>query len=76
MGALEWVPREQKMLKGHLPRVTYHQAYPYAKNMALTVSFVPICSTGPLSVASESAPCLRFGVRVEDFELRIQFVLA
>ena len=26
--AREWrVPREQKMLKGHLPRVTYHQVY-------------------------------------------------
>jgi len=23
----ERVPREQKMLKGHLPRVIYHQAY-------------------------------------------------
>jgi len=22
-----WVPREQKMLKGHLPRVIYHQVY-------------------------------------------------
>ena len=26
-GLLEGVPREQKMLKGHLPRVTYHQVY-------------------------------------------------
>ena len=25
--SLGWVPREQKRLKGHLPRVTYHQAY-------------------------------------------------
>ena len=25
--ALGGVPREQKMLKGHLPRVIYHQAY-------------------------------------------------
>ena len=22
-----WVSREQKMLKGHLPRVIYHQVY-------------------------------------------------
>ena len=22
-----WVPREQKMLKGHLPRVVYHHVY-------------------------------------------------
>jgi len=26
------VPREQKMLKGHLPRVIYHQAYLYTKS--------------------------------------------
>jgi len=25
------VPREQKMLKGHLPRVIYHQVYSYTK---------------------------------------------
>ena len=25
--ALGGVPREQKMLKGHLPRVIYHQVY-------------------------------------------------
>jgi len=25
------VPREQKMLKGHLPRVTCHQVYQYTK---------------------------------------------
>jgi len=25
------VPREQKMLKGHLPRVIYHQVYKYTK---------------------------------------------
>ena len=25
------VPREQKMLKGHLPRVIYHQVYLYTK---------------------------------------------
>ena len=25
------VPREQKMLKGHLPRVIYHQVYQYTK---------------------------------------------
>ena len=25
------VPREQKMLKGHLTRVIYHQVYQYAK---------------------------------------------
>ena len=25
--SLEGVPREQKMLKGHLPRVIYHPAY-------------------------------------------------
>jgi len=25
------VPREQKMLKGHLPRVIYHEVYQYTK---------------------------------------------
>jgi len=29
--ALGGVPREQKMLKGHLPRVTYHQVHLYTK---------------------------------------------
>ena len=24
---LKWVPQEQKMLEGHLPRVIYHQVY-------------------------------------------------
>ena len=28
---LEGVPREQKMLKGHLPRVIYHQVYLHTK---------------------------------------------
>jgi len=27
--SLGGVPREQKMLKGHLPRVIYHQVYEY-----------------------------------------------
>ena len=27
VGWLTGVPREQKMLKGHLPRVIYHQVY-------------------------------------------------
>jgi len=31
MLVVEGVPREQKMLKGHLPRVIYHQAYKYTK---------------------------------------------
>ena len=26
------VPREQEMLKGHLPRVVYHQVYQYTKD--------------------------------------------
>ena len=30
------VPREQKMLKGHLPRVKYHQVSSYTKIIALT----------------------------------------
>ena len=29
--ALRRVPREQKMLKGHLPRVIYHQVYKFTK---------------------------------------------
>ena len=29
--SLGGVPREQKMLKGHLPRVIYHQVYYYTK---------------------------------------------
>ena len=29
--SLGGVPREQKMLKGHLPRVIYHQVYWYRK---------------------------------------------
>ena len=28
---LEGVPREQQILQGHLPRVTYHQVYWYSK---------------------------------------------
>ena len=31
--SLEGVPQEQKMLKGHLPRVVYHQVYKYTKIM-------------------------------------------
>jgi len=31
VGSLGGVPREQKMLKGHLPRVIYHQVYQYTK---------------------------------------------
>ena len=31
--ALGGVPREQKMLKGHLPRVIYHQIYWYTKRI-------------------------------------------
>ena len=31
------VPREQKMLKGHLPRVIYHQLLVYEDNRALTL---------------------------------------
>ena len=27
------VPQEQKMIKGHLSRVTYHQVYVYTKKM-------------------------------------------
>ena len=30
-GSLGGVPPEQKMLKGHLPRVIYHQVYLYTK---------------------------------------------
>ena len=30
-----WVPREQKMLKGHLPRVIHHQVYQYTKIVPL-----------------------------------------
>ena len=29
--SLGGVPREQKILKGHLPRVIYHQVYKHAK---------------------------------------------
>ena len=29
--SLGGVPREQKMLKGHLPRVIYHQVYWYTQ---------------------------------------------
>ena len=29
--SVEGVPREQKMLKGHLPRVLYHQVYLYTQ---------------------------------------------
>ena len=40
--ALGGVPREQKMLKGHLPRVMYHQVYEYTKiNVLKTFEGVP-----------------------------------
>jgi hypothetical protein len=29
---LRGIPQEQKMLKGHLPRVKYHQVYKYTKS--------------------------------------------
>jgi len=32
------VPREQEMLKGYLPRVTYHQVYSYTKKSMQTAS--------------------------------------
>ena len=31
------VPRGQKMLKGHLPRVVYHQVYSYTKTNVVTL---------------------------------------
>ena len=34
--ALGGVPRQQKMLKGHLPRVIYHQVYKYTKIKGFT----------------------------------------
>ena len=33
-----WVPREQKMLKGHIPRVIYHQVYEYTQMKILGCS--------------------------------------
>ena len=34
-----WVPREQKMLKGHLPRVICYQVYWYEKKIMSEFSF-------------------------------------
>ena len=31
-------PREQNMLKGHLPRVTYHQVHWYTKNNGISAA--------------------------------------
>jgi len=31
VGSMGGVPRDQKMFKGHLPRVIYHQVYEYTK---------------------------------------------
>ena len=50
VGWLDGVPREQKMLKGHLPRVIYHQVYQHTK-----INFVPP-NFKPASV--QSAPCV------------------
>jgi hypothetical protein len=41
ISCLEGVPREQNMLKGHLPRVIYHQVYWYTK--------IKVPGLGPLS---------------------------
>ena len=38
--SLGGVPREQKMLKGHLPRVIYHQVYYYTKINVLSIQRV------------------------------------
>ena len=35
------VPREQKMRKGHLPRVIYHQVYEYTKKIETHACEVP-----------------------------------
>ena len=43
------VPREQKMLEGHLLRVIYHQVYQYTKKKCQVFSFS--LDSGPLSRA-------------------------
>ena len=40
VGASERVPREQKMLKGHLPRVIHHQVYQYTMKIVRRVQCV------------------------------------
>ena len=39
--SLGGVPREQKMLKGHPPRVIYHQVYKYTKKMPALILVTP-----------------------------------
>ena len=41
--ALGGVPREQKMLKGHLPRVIYHLVYWYTKIIRTLDFAIPEC---------------------------------
>ena len=38
------VPREQKMLKGHLPRVIYHQVYSNMRRLRPATKFFPLRS--------------------------------
>jgi len=49
--SLGGVPREQKMLKGHLPRVIYHQVYKYTKMKIFQV--VPFSLGSGLGVVVE-----------------------
>ena len=54
------VPREQKMLKGHLPRVIYHQVYYYTKKNTFTSS----CGAGETPNNTQTlSPGLKQGVR-------------
>ena len=40
MGPLGGVPREQKMLKGHLPSVMYHQVLAYEDNCSYAITIL------------------------------------
>ena len=55
---LEGVPREQKTLKGHLPRVIYHQVYSYTKCTHVSLTTIHL----NFSTADISPPFLLFNV--------------
>jgi hypothetical protein len=58
--ALGGDPREQKMLKGHLPRVIYHRVY---SNMRRVAGATPwrVPSTGHRAIPSQQAYGIAYG---------------
>ena len=50
------VPREQNMIQGHLPRVTYHQVYLYMKINSLKVFRFRSRRTLPAGIVAVTLP--------------------